>query len=101
MKNYSQEFLDLLESVTAKRPRTVIQHILKHDYITSEEIKNVYGYNHPPRAIRDVREHGIPLVTYRVTGNDGRKIAAYKFGDNQELKNPFLNLRGERFCQKT
>lgn len=32
MSEYSKEFLDLLESVTAKRPRTVIQHILQHGY---------------------------------------------------------------------
>ena len=31
MSEYSKEFLDLLESVTAKRPRTVIQHILQHE----------------------------------------------------------------------
>ena len=74
MSEYSKEFLDLLESVTAKRPRTVIQHILQHGYITSQELKDLYGYNHPPRAIRDVREYGIPLVTYRVTGIDGRKL---------------------------
>lgn len=35
MSEYSKEFLALLESVTAKRPRTVIQHILKNGYITS------------------------------------------------------------------
>ena len=50
MTEYPKEFLELLESVTAKRPRTVIQHILKNGYITSEELKDVYGYNHPPRA---------------------------------------------------
>lgn len=51
MSDYSKEFLELLSSVTAKRPRTVIEHILKHGYITSEELKEAYGYNHPPRAI--------------------------------------------------
>ena len=40
MKEYPKEFLDLLESVTAKRPRTVIQHILKHGFITSQELEN-------------------------------------------------------------
>lgn len=86
MSSYPKEFLDLLKSVTAKRPRTVIQHILEHGFITSEELKNTYGYNHPPRAARDVREYGIPLETYRVTGTDGRKIAAYKFGDPAEAR---------------
>ena len=85
MSKYPKKFLDLLESVTAKRPKTVIQHILQHGYVTSEELKNTYGYNHPPRAVRDVREYGIPLVTYRVTGSDGRKIAAYKFGNGNSV----------------
>lgn len=66
MMEYPKEFLDLLESVTAKRPRTVIQHILKNGFITSQELKDIYGYNHPPRAVRDVREYGIPLITYRI-----------------------------------
>lgn len=85
MVKYSDEFLKLLDSITAKRPKTVIQHILKHGFITSQELKDLYGYNHPPRAIRDVREYGIPIDTYRVKGEDGRSIAAYKFGNPDEL----------------
>lgn len=81
MSEPSQELLERCQSVTAKRPKTVIDHILKHGFITTEELKEQYGYNHPPRAVRDVREHGIPLETFRVTGLDGRKIAAYRFGD--------------------
>ena len=80
MNDYPQEFLDYLHSITAKRPRTVIEHILRHGHITSEELKEIYGYNHPPRAIRDVRELNIPIVTYRIRGKDGRSIAAYKLG---------------------
>jgi len=79
--DYSQEFLDLLKSVTAKRPKTVIDHILKHGFVTTEDLKNKYGYNHPPRAVRDVKDRGIPIEMYRVNGSDGRKIAAYKFGE--------------------
>lgn len=81
MPKLPKEFIDLCHSVTAKRPKTVIDHILKHGSITTEELKEKYGYNHPPRAARDVREHGIPLKTFRVTGSDGREIAAYRFGD--------------------
>ena len=80
-KTHSKAFLRRLKNIQAKRPRTVIAHLLKHGQITTEDLKNLYGYNHPPRAIRDVREHGIPIETFRVTGSDGRKIAAYKFGD--------------------
>ena len=91
--SYPSEFLKLLKSVVAKRPKTVIDHILKHDQITTEELKDTYGYNHPPRAIRDVRELGIPVKTIRVTGSDGRKIAAYKFGDLSEIRATQLSGR--------
>ena len=82
------EIQRLCEKVTAKRARTVIDHILKHGFITTEELKNIYNYDHPPRAIRDVREHGIPLKTYKVVSNTtGRKIAAYKFDSPDKIKN--------------
>lgn len=92
-QNYPPEFLKLLKSVEAKRPKTVIDHILKHGQITTEELKDIYGYNHPPRAIRDVREQGIPIKTFRVTGSDGRKIAAYKFGNPSEVRSTQLSGR--------
>lgn len=61
-------------------------------------MKDKYGYNHPPRAIRDVREHGIPLITYRVEGSDGRKIGAYKFGEYN--KQEIQKKQGAQFYQK-
>ena len=76
----SEKDLDELNSITEKRPATVIQHILKHGHITSEELESIYGYKHPPRAIRDVREHGINIETYHVKSTDGKSIGAYRFG---------------------
>jgi len=98
--DYTKDFLDLLNSVEAKRPRTVIQHILRHGFITSQELKDTYGYNHPPRAVRDVREYGIPLVTYRIEGSDGRSIAAYKFGNPDEVKNTLSKTAGRTVLSK-
>ena len=92
-KDYPAQFMELLTSVKAKRPKTVITHILKHGQITTQDLKDTYGYNHPPRAIRDVREHGIPIKTFRVTGSDGRKIAAYKFGDPSKVRETRLSGR--------
>lgn len=91
--SWPKDFLKLLHCVKAKRPRTVIEHILKHGQITTQELKDIYGYNHPPRAIRDVREQGIPIITFRVVGSDGRKIAAYKFGDPAEVRSAQLSGR--------
>jgi hypothetical protein len=80
------EFVQLCKSVQAKRARTVIDHILEKGMITNEELSELYGYDHPPRAIRDVRENGIPLVTHSIVSNKtGRKIGAYTFGNPTEI----------------
>ncbi|WP_226587739.1 DNA adenine methylase [Microseira wollei] len=72
--------------------------IVQYGFITTEELKQRYGYNHPPRAARDVREHGIPLETFRVTGTDGRRIAAYKFADISKAR--FTRLSGRTGLSK-
>ncbi|MBR4917589.1 MAG: HNH endonuclease [Bacteroidales bacterium] len=97
----SKKTLDKLNAVTAKRPRTVIQHILKHGYITTEELENLYGYKHAPRAARDVREQGIPLETYRVQSSDGKSISAYKFGDLKKIGNNVSKEKGRTVLSKT
>lgn len=79
------ELQRIIDGVVAKRPRTVIDHIVKHGLITTDELKELYGYNHPPRAARDVREWGIPLETIQVKGPDGRSIAAYRLGDINQI----------------
>jgi len=78
--------LALCEKVTAKRPRTVIDHIIKHGSVTTEELQSLYGYDHPPRAARDVRECGIPLETfYMVSTKTGRKIGAHRFDSPDKI----------------
>ncbi|SEC96535.1 hypothetical protein SAMN05192540_4007 [Maribacter dokdonensis] len=80
-KEIPEKILELIKKITNKRALIVINHIIKNGQITTEELEKEYGYNHPPRAARDVREAGIPLITLRVKSSDGRTIAAYKFGD--------------------
>lgn len=90
----SKSELNKLNSITDKRPLTVIQHIIKKGFITTEELTNDYGYEHAPRAARDVRERGINLVTYRVKSTDGRSIAAYKFGEPVFIDNKISKVAG-------
>lgn len=97
-RKFTRDFVKKCKAVTAKRPRTVIDHILKHGYITTEDLKQKYGYNHPPRAVRDVKEHGIPIEMFRVTGSDGRKIGAYRFGDPSRAR--FSKLSGRTVLAK-
>ncbi len=82
-----------IAKVTAKRAKTVVDHIRTHGFITTEELKDLYGYNHPPRAARDVREEGIPLETFRVRASDGRSIGAYRFGDPAKVEGHKLGGR--------
>ncbi len=87
-------FLDHLRAATGRRSRIVIEHVLKHGYITTEELSEESGYGHPPGAARDVREQGIPLETFYVMGSDGRTIAAYRFGDPDDTRPHKLGGRG-------
>jgi hypothetical protein len=98
-KKLPKEFIKQLKSVKKKRPRTVIEHILKHGHITTEELRTKYGYNHPPRAARDVREEGIPLETFRVRDSEGRMIGAYRFADPTRAR--FGTLEGRKVFSKT
>ena len=90
---YPEEFLELLGFVKGKRARIVIDHILEHGFITTEELEVKYGYKHPPRAARDVREQGIPLETFQAKNAEGRVIAAYRFGDLSNIQRDKLGGR--------
>jgi hypothetical protein len=85
-KDIPEDIMRKLRSVVAKRARTVIEHIIEHGLITTEELKEKYGYNHPPRAARDVREQGIPLETFNVKDSTGRSIGAYRFGKWEDFR---------------
>jgi hypothetical protein len=89
----------LLENISNKRARIVIEHILENGFITTEQLEKQYGYNHPPRAARDVRESGIPLETFRVKDSEGRSIAAYRFGDLKKVRKDRLEGR-QTFSKK-
>jgi hypothetical protein len=92
-QDFPDNFLKKLKSVTAKRAKTVIDHILENGYITTDQLHDIYGYDHPPRAIRDVREQGIPILRFTVKGKNNRKIAAYQFGDPAQMRNGILDGR--------
>lgn len=78
--------LELCDKVTKKRPRKVIDHILEHGSVSTDELQKL-GYDHPPRAARDVREEGVPLETIRVRSDrTGRMIGAYVFADPSKIK---------------
>lgn len=75
----------LAKKVKSKRAKAVIDFILQHGVVTTEDLEKL-GYVHPPRAVRDVRENGIPIDTIRVKGVNGKSIAAYTFGDPTKIQ---------------
>lgn len=81
----SQRILDAIAKVTARRPKIVLDHILQHGSVSTDELKTLYGYDHPPRAARDVRELGIPLKTVMRAGSNGRRMAHYMLDDDEDL----------------
>lgn len=85
LEDLPKDFAELLMSVTNKRARFVIDTILEKDFCSTEDLK-IVGYEHAPRAARDVRELGIPLETIRIKDSEGKSIAAYRFGDWEEAK---------------
>ncbi len=64
-----------------KRAIAALRVLLKKGSISTDEL-NALGYNHPPRAIGDVRDAGIPILTGSATSaKTGRRMAVYSFGD--------------------
>lgn len=85
MPKFPKAILEKAKMITGKRSRVVVAHILKHGSITTEDLEN-YGYKHPPRAIRDVREQGLPLEMFWTKNSTGRKIAGYRFGNISAIR---------------
>jgi 5-methylcytosine-specific restriction endonuclease McrA len=78
--------------------KDIPEDIIEHSLITTEELKEKYGYNHPPRAARDVREQRIPLETFNVKDSTGRSIGAYRFAKWEDFRAD--KLKGRRTFSK-
>lgn len=76
------DFRHLIEGLRGRRARLILEHILQHGFVTTEDIEG-YGYKHPPRAARDVREQGVLLETFQVKNAQGKTIAAYRLSKQQ------------------
>lgn len=89
---YPKEFTELLKTIKGKRAKFVVDTILAKGIITTEEIAKA-GYLHPPRAIRDVKDRGVPIKTVFVKNSNGKSIAAYTFGGFSETRDEVLKGR--------
>jgi 5-methylcytosine-specific restriction endonuclease McrA len=85
-QNLSRDVLAFLKSIKGKRARIVVDHILEHGLTTTEQLKRQYGYDHAPRAVRDVIDQGVPLSKQMIMGADRRRMAEYRFGDLSKIR---------------
>jgi hypothetical protein len=92
-----REIVEQAKQITGKRARVVVDHILKHGSITTEDLEK-YGYKHPPRAVRDVIEQGLPLERFETKNRDGRRIAGYRFGKPADVRHD--RVGGRRMLPK-
>lgn len=84
--NEVEKYAMQIREHVSKRGRVVIDEIIKEGEVSTDYLKKV-GYDHAPRAIRDVREAGIPLVTKMITEEGTkRRYAVYTFGNPEEIE---------------
>ncbi len=88
--HYSAELLAAVAKVTTRRGKMLVNHILKHGSVSTEELETVYGLTDAASAARDVKDAGVPLAKTTGRRKTGRQMAVYMFGD------PSL-IRGDRF----
>jgi 5-methylcytosine-specific restriction endonuclease McrA len=78
--DYSPEFVAwVLAQKMSKRAVRARDILLERGTVTTADL-NALGYDHPPRAIGDLKDAGITLVREMVTV-DGRRMAQYRLLD--------------------
>jgi len=92
-KSIPNKILLKAKQITGKRAKIVVEHILKYGSISTEDIELKYGYKHPPRAVRDVVEQGLPLEKFWTKNSQGQKIAGYRLGDFNQIRHDRLGGR--------
>lgn len=81
--------MELARAYLAKSPNSraakAIRLMLERGSATTHDL-NLLGYNHPPRAIGDVKDLGFPVIKEMVRGPDGRRMASYRFGSAEDIR---------------
>jgi hypothetical protein len=87
---YPAELLAAVAKVTANRGKLLVNHIMKHGSVSTEDLETIYGLTDAASAARTVKDAGVPLVATTNKRKNGRRMVVYTFGD------PSL-IRGDRF----
>ena len=76
----------IAEGGASKRAIAVLKVLLDKGEISTDELTDL-GYEHPPRAVGDVRDAGIPITTtMRTSPRTGRRMAVYAFGNPADIQ---------------
>jgi hypothetical protein len=79
-----------------KRAVAAIRTMLEKGFVSTDDLNDL-GYNHPPRAVGDVRDAGIPVITGSTTSErSGRRMAVYTLGKATDIVNGRIRARPER-----
>lgn len=69
-----------------KRAVETLKALLDKGRVSTDEIQAM-GYNHPPRAIADIRDLGVPIITTRTASKKtGKSMAVYTFGKLEDIQ---------------
>lgn len=88
MPAMDEDVVALVKSFIARvrtgRAVKAVEHILTHGHVTTDDLKAL-GYEHPPRAVSDVKDQGIPIVKVMVRSPSGRRMARYSLGTAADI----------------
>lgn len=81
MPTYSAEFIEWAQAQPmSARARKALEFMLEHGSVTTGDLKAA-GYDHPPRAVRDVKDAGI-VVESKLVNVDGVRMSRYTLVDS-------------------
>lgn len=84
VKENNKKLQDLIDTVSNKRVKILLEIIRDKGFCTTEDLQNS-GYEHAPRAARDAKDLGIPIITEKTIGSSGKKIGKYVLGDINDI----------------
>ena len=67
------------------RSSKALRVMLEKGSVTTADLNDL-GYDHPPRAIGDVRDAGIPVVRQMIQGANGKRMARYRLGNAEDIQ---------------
>ena len=93
MKAETRKKLESLLQTLGKRPKAVLTRLLENESVSTYEL-GVLGYDQPPRAAQDLKEHGVKLrVTHGKHPETGNRMGIYWLDDEQPLLDGTFNGR--------